>query len=292
MFSQANEIASEYTRPVIISQRFYDKTVECGCGAFVILNKDGWIASVAHILNSFFLHQQHTKEIEAFHKQIDAMKKDPKLNEKQRARMIKRVKTNPKWIVNHSFWWSVDGVELKDVKMIGEADLMVGRLEPFNPTTVKNYPILKNPQTTPVGTSLCKLGFPFHEIKATFDEPTNSFSIAPGVLPLPRFPIEGIYTRNANVGKSKDGKYDIRFLETSSPGLRGQSGGPIFDVKGQIWAIQSHTRHLPLGFSPKVLRDKKEVEENQFLNIGMGVHVDVLVAFLNDNGIQFNLSSE
>lgn len=176
--------------------------------------------------------------------------------------------------------------------MLGEADLLVGRLEPFDRTVVRNYPVLKNPQTTPVGTSLCKLGFPFHEIKATFDESTNNFTIAQGVLPLPRFPIEGIYTRNASAGKSKDGKYDIRFLETSTPGLRGQSGGPIFDVKGQIWAIQSHTRHLPLGFSPKVLKDKKEVEENQFLNVGLGVHVNVLVAFLNDNGIRFNLSGD
>lgn len=292
MFSKANEIASEYTKPVIISQRFYDKSVACGCGAFVIINEAGWIASVAHILNPLFLHQQHTKEINAFHKQIDSINKDPKLNYKQKARMIKRLKPNPKWIINHSLWWSVDGVELKDIKVLTEADLLVGRLDPYNPTSVKHYPILKNPQITPVGTSLCKLGYPFHEITATFDESNNSFSIDPNVFPLPRFPIEGIYTRNADAGRSKDGKYDIRFLETSTPSLRGQSGGPIFDVKGQIWAIQSHTRHLPLGFSPKLVKDKKEVEENQFLNVGMGVHISVLVSFLNDNGIPFNISSE
>ncbi|MFC1954559.1 hypothetical protein ACFLVZ_01900 [Chloroflexota bacterium] len=49
MFARAYDIASDYTRPVIISYRLYDKTVESGCGAFVILNEDGWILSVAHI---------------------------------------------------------------------------------------------------------------------------------------------------------------------------------------------------------------------------------------------------
>lgn len=38
------------------------------------------------------------------------------------------------------------------------------------------------------------------------------------------------------------------FIETSTPRLRGQSGGPIFDVNGAIWAIQSQTHHLKLGF--------------------------------------------
>jgi hypothetical protein len=32
--------------------------------------------------------------------------------------------------------------------------------------------------------------------------------------------------------------------------------------------------HLPLGFSPKVKKGREEIEENQFLNAGWGVHVE------------------
>lgn len=92
------------------------------------------------------------------------------------------------------------------------------------------------------------------------------------------------------IGKSKDGKYEIKFLETSSPGLRGQSGGPIFDSKGTIWAVQSQTMHLQLGFSPKIQKNGHEVEENQFLNVGLGIHPELIVAFLRDNNIKFDIS--
>ena len=153
------------------------------------------------------------------------------------------------------------------------------------------YPVFKDPiSNINIGTSLCKLGFPFHEIKASFDDAKNAFELAPGSVPLPLFPIEGIYTRNVIAGRSKDGKYEIKFLETSTPGLRGQSGGPIFDSNGTVWSLQSRTSHFPLGFSPKVKKDGKEVEENQFLNVGWGIHPELIVTFLRDNGVKFRLS--
>jgi len=168
--------------------------------------------------------------------------------------------------------------------------LAIGRLEPFNSDAITEYPILKNPSNLPHGTSLCKLGFPFHQINATYDETNGSFTLEPGSLPAPFFPIEGIFTRDIVKGKSSDGKYEIKFLETSSPGLMGQSGGPIFDSNGTVWSIQSHTEHLPLGFSPKIEKEGRIFEENQFLNVGRGIHPDILIKFLNDQGINFELS--
>jgi hypothetical protein len=43
MFSKAYEIASKFTHPVIVSMRFFDKTVESGLGSFIILNDEGWM---------------------------------------------------------------------------------------------------------------------------------------------------------------------------------------------------------------------------------------------------------
>lgn len=291
MFANAYKLASRFTQPVVISTRSFDKTVDCGCGAFIVVNDEGCIMTVAHLWKSYSAFKEHAKEISDYKEQVCAIEGDPRLDTKRKRRRIARLKANPKWITNHSFWWGWDGVQLKDIRAFTEGDLVIGRLDPFDSKAVPTYPVFKDPATNlNPGTSLCKLGYPFHEIEATFDEATNTFKLAPGAVPLPRFPIEGIYTRNVIVGKSKDGKYDIKLLETSSPGLRGQSGGPIFDVKGTVWAMQSRTKHFALGFRPKVKKDGEEVEENQFLNVGWGVHPELIVAFLRDNGVKFSLS--
>jgi hypothetical protein len=291
MFADAYDKARCFTLPVIISTRLFDGSVECGCGAFVVLNDEGWIMTVAHIWQSHFAYINHMSEIADYNQKLKEIEKSTSLDAKHKRKKIAQLKTNPQWITNHSFWWSFDGAQLKDVKSLSDGDLVIGRLEPFDPKKISTYPLLKDPTAhLKKGTSLCKLGFPFYQIKASFDSTKDAFVLAPETLPVPFFPLEGIYTREALGGKSKDGKYDIKFIETSSPGLRGQSGGPIYDTKGSIWALQSRTFHLPLGFSPKIIKNGKEVEENQFLNVGWGVHIELIIHFLRDNNVKFNLS--
>jgi hypothetical protein len=254
-------------------------------------NEEGWIVTVAHLWDPFFTFEQHTREISDYSRQLQIIEQDPRLDHQQKHKRIGLLKPNLRWITNHPFWWGRDGARLKDIRRLPEADLAIGRLEPFDSRSIPAYPVLKDPfRNLDVGTSLCKLGFPFHEIKASFNETANAFELAPNTVPLPRFPIEGIYTRNVVAGRSQDGRYEIKFLETSTPGLRGQSGGPIFDTNGTVWAIQSRTHHYQLGFSPKVLRDGREIEEIQFLNVGCGVHPELITAFLRDNRVRFRLS--
>jgi hypothetical protein len=270
----------------------FDKSVRCSLGSFVILNSEGWIATAAHMLNSFPTFDQHKLEIEAYKQSILLIEQNNKLTEKQKQKKKKGIKVNPEWITSHSLWWGHDGWNITDIRVLPQADLAIGRIIPFNPGDVLEYPTLKDPEKDLIpGTSLCKLGFPFHQPESTFDESTGAFILAPGVVPVPRFPIEGIYTRDLEAGFSPDGKYKIMFLETSSPGLRGQSGGPIFDTRGTLWAIQIQTNHLDLGFNPRIQRNGKSIEEYQFLNVGIGVHPQTLIAFLKDNGISFKLSS-
>ena len=38
------------------------------------------------------------------------------------------------------------------------------------------------------------------------------------------------------------------------------------------------------------MKNGKEIEENQFLNVGWGVHIELIVAFLRDNDVKFHLS--
>lgn len=129
------------------------------------------------------------------------------------------------------------------------ADLALGKIDGFDMSRVAIYPKLKNPCVNfDIGENLCKLGFSFHSISPIYDETTNAFELPPEALPIPLFPIEGIFTRTLVM---KEGSSSAKFVETSSPGLRGQSGDPTFDTKGRVWAIQSRTIHHPLGFSPE-----------------------------------------
>jgi len=291
VFAKAYALASEFTQPLIISTRLYGGEVKCGVGAFVVLNKEGWIVTAAHVWDPFLARQKHAKDIQQYEAALQAIQSDTAASTKQKANKVRQLKSDPQWISAHSFWWAWPEVRHKEFSVRSDIDLALARLEPFDPAMVKAYPTIKDPsKNMDPGTSLCRLGYPFHEIDATYDEETRTFNLAPDALPLPRFPIEGIYTRNCVFGKSQDGKYEVKFLETSSPGLRGQSGGPIFDVNGTVWAIQSRTKSFPLEFSPKTKKGNLEIEEYQFLNVGWGVHPEVLISFLRDKNIDFKLS--
>lgn len=175
MFADAYEKARCFTLPVIISTRFFDGSVECGCGAFVVLNDEGWIITVAHLWQSHFAYKKHTSEIDDYNLKLKSIEQSPNLDAKHKRKKIAQLKTNPRWITNHSFWWGFDGAQLKDVKPLPEGDLVIGRLEPFDAKRISVYPVLKDPASRlRHGTSLCKLGFPFYDIKASFDSAQNT----------------------------------------------------------------------------------------------------------------------
>jgi hypothetical protein len=274
MFSKAYSLASKYTFPVLISNRFFDGTVESGVGSFVIINDEGWIITAAHVLGGLQKHHQDIHKINEYNSKINFTSTSP----------------DPKWIKNHSLWFGADHHLVRQFHIMHENDLAIGKIENYNPAFVKEYPVFKNPKGVLPGTSLCKLGYPFYDVKASFDEKENRFRFDPSVFPIPTFPLDGIMTRNVITGQSPDKLFDFKWLETSTPGLKGQSGGPTFDTEGRIWAIQSQTRHLPLGFSPKILKEGNEIEENQFLNVGWGIHVETILKFLDSRQVKYKVS--
>ncbi len=146
------------------------------------------------------------------------------------------------------------------------------------------------------GRSLCRLGFPFHSVQPVFHPERNAFELPPGSIPLPLFPNDGILTRIVEVEVAPPldppPPFKFQFIETSSPGLLGQSGGPIFDQNGTVWGIQSRTVHHPLGFSPPVPGGKPSEKEHQFMNVGWGVHAETIVGAMRDLGIAFALSND
>ena len=291
MFADAILKAQPYTLPVIISKRYWSGASEAGLAAFMVINEAGWILTSWHVMADFVLFEQHTQEMRAYQSQVTQVKSSGQLTEREKGRQLRRLRAEPRWITNLSYFWGQSGIETPRTFFRDElADIALLKLDNLDTSHVAAYPVFKNPASgLPVGTLLCRLGFPFHAVKTDFDPVTGNFNVAPGVLPVPFFPLEGMHTRVAQIVDASTGR-QVKFVETSSPGLGGQSGGPIFDSEGNVWAMQSRTVHFPLGFSPKVKEPNREVVEHQFLNVGLGVHVEEIIRMLRANRISFRMS--
>lgn len=288
MFAKACAIARQFTFPIIISFRTSDGKCTSGIGAFVVINEDGWFITAFHImaqLNKLGLAHKEYKETIEKRAEIENMG----LKKHLKMERLNKLRIHSTAVTNFSVLLSWQGVTIGDVYGIPEADIAVGKLINFRKEMVKIYPKFKDPkEPMDQGTSLCKLGFPFHSIEPTFNE-QKGFILPPGSLPIPIFPIDGIYTRTVNIQNNTGKKYPLMFIETSTPGLKGQSGGPTFDVNGAIWAIQSQTHHMKLGFGDNQ-KHTKELEhlKNQYLNVGWGTHALTITSFLNEQNISYH----
>ncbi len=285
MFARAYELASQYTRPFITSARHYDGRVECSVAAFVVLNDEGWIITAAHMLELATAHAAHQSEIAEYERHAAAIDAGEG-TAKGKTKRVRALAARPDWVRNYSLWTGWDGRIVSEFHVLPGVDLALGRLEPFEPSLVGAYPLFAERSDALPGTCVCKLGYPFHSVSTTFDEAADAFVFAEGTFPLPQFPLEGIVTRTRVSDRGRESGIEVVFLETSSPGLRGQSGGPIFDTRGRVLGIQVHTVHYPLGFSPAVERDGQRLEEHQFLNTGVGVHVQTVLSFLRRHGVR------
>lgn len=280
MFVEACRKAAEFTRPLVVSSVRQDGTVGTECSTFIVINKDGWIVSAAHVFDSFVkfqTDQNKIREIKEINESRKGLLKTPS----------SEIKLDPALLTHHSMWWGWDGVNLRDVYVNRQIDVAVGRLEPFDSSWVKEYPVLIDPRRAARGTSLCRIGYAFLEIGSEFKEELNAFSIPKIDSERALFPNECIHTRSIDQGVSKDGGYRMDYIETSTPGLKGQSGGPILDRDGKLYAVQVKTSHLPLGFHPVASYDGNNMVENQFLNLGVGVSMTTVRQILDERGVNY-----
>lgn len=298
MFAKAYSIACQFTRPIVISYRQANGNCSAVIGTVVIINEEGWFVTAFHILKSIQDMSQSLAEynrVLSIRKQIED---NTNLKHHERARQLNINKIPPNLITNYSIWCGHDGLQIGNLGGIPSIDLGVGKISNFDKALISVYPKFKDPsKPMEICRSLCKLGFPFHSIIPVFHQATNSFELPAGSVPLPFFPIDGIFTRQvlSAFPNTPDNprNYPLLLIETSTPGLKGQSGGPTFDVEGNIWAIQSQTRSYSLGFeanNANWTQKQKEHYENEHFHVGLGIHTQTIIGFLRENNIKFNLS--
>ena len=161
--------------------------------------------------------------------------------------------------------------------------------EPFDRSWVPEFPVLRDVVANPIvqGMSVCRLGYPFHTIQPVWGADRGEFALPQGAFPVPSFALDGVVARfHRSVA---EGGHEATFIATSTPGLRGQSGGPLLDAEGRLCGIQSHTAHLDLGFDGHFSAGEQLMAERQFLNVGAATHVSDVRSVLDEAGVSYNL---
>jgi hypothetical protein len=295
VFRRAFEIVGVYTRPVIISRKTVDGKCASSIGAYIIVNDEGWILTAFHIIKmlvDLVTESQTVKDIIARRSVVIC---DTTMTRKAKNKALGQLpKPKPEATTDVSAWWGADGINLIDPQHgIEGVDLTVTKIGPIPPNWVSDYPVFKDPSKGILpGVSLARLGYPFQPLNPTWDAAQNRFNLALSAPHPPVFLNEGVLSRMIDLQfpNQPPSPFPLCWIETSSPGLKGQSGGPIFDVEGTVWGIQSNTYPYPLGFDPDDPNSKGK-KLHQFLNVGRGVHPITIVELLKSQGVKHSLSN-
>jgi hypothetical protein len=290
VFREANAIARQFTRPIVMSRKTIGGSCSAAIGAYTLLNQDGFFLTAFHIFKQWQEMLEGLNQTRKIKADVAAIQNDDTLTgDEKRRRLKKQDKPHNGMIEDASLWLGVDGLGIEFSGGFEAIDLGIGKLQNFDSGTVTTFPVLKDPaKDYEPGVSLCRLGYPFFSIVPTFDANTSSFQL-PSVPPF--FSSEGILCRMMEFVPDAGQPlfpFPMQWIETSSPGLRGQSGGPIFDENGTVWGIQSNTFCYPLGFEPETQQGQKI---HQFLSVGRGVHMSTIIAALQQQNVNFSLSA-
>lgn len=291
MFVEAIETVDQFTRPIHFIIRYYGGSdIIPGTGTLFFVNDHGYAITCKHvarqILHAPSIYENYLK----FTAELRKFERDPGL-ETQRNLLEDKYKINsqtPIRILSH-FVNCVSSYKSLSIYLHPSQDLAIIHFRDFETKSYQGYArFLKNSRQIKQGKYLCRLGYPFPEFtNYQFDKHTNDIHwTKEGRVNTPSFPIDGIVTRHIGDNNNVVG------IEMSTPGLRGQSGGPLFDGNGTVYGMQSSTRHLHLGFDQvnrEVITDgqRRKVSNYPFLDVGQCVHVDVIKNFLREKNVRF-----
>jgi hypothetical protein len=290
MFRNAIEIVNPYTFKVVVAIRRMDGKVDTAIFTALALNETGDFLSCAHafhIMNDFKKHQELMQTNLSKRDEIKKMDLNPDLEKREILKTI----GNPHWITHIDFYLPKlqTSIDLDTLKVDPKKDLATFRLKKWINPHIKSFPrFYNNYNHMQVGTSLCRLGFAFNATKVAF-VPNKGFLFIENKNVSDSYPNDGILTRIRQIANIPNLVFNANFIETSTPGLKGQSGGAIFDTEGIIYGIQSHTSHLPLDMAVPFPQNGPVVTlENQVLNVGLAVHAKEIEYFLESHNIAYN----
>lgn len=290
MFVAAIEQTAKFTRPIHIIFRFFGSTeVHSGAASLFFVNPDGWALTCRHVAEQLVAADNLQQRYQAFNIERAT------LTAKRRRQFEKDLERKHGFArgqvieIKQRFVNCVEGP--LNIALITHPTLDVALLKfsDFTALGCATFPVFgQSGGDLKQGRFLCRLGFPFPEFtNFAYNAVTDSIDWnEQGQQHTPRFPIDGMVTRHL-----LNPAGTIVGFELSTPGLRGQSGGPAFDTEGRVWGMQSSTAHLDLDFDVdiEVVRNgsKKHVRDSAFLHVGHCIHVNALKDFMRQHAVNF-----
>ena len=292
MFINAIEKVAHFTRPVHSILRTYaGKQVIPSAATLFFVNEEGYAITCKHVAEMLLSSEAINQLYQQFKNEKQQLVNDPKQKQLVKGLELKyKLNADQTIQLKNNFVDCVDIMSGFTFNLHPTLDLAIIKFNDYNKLHYTEYArFLKDETKIQQGKFLCRLGFPFPEFtNYTYNSITDDIEwTSTGVNVSPRFPIEGMVTRFLADEPNK-----MYGIELSTPGLRGQSGGPLFDNNGIVYGMQFSTKHLHLGFD---LVDKeimvntsiKKVSDYSFIHLGQCIHVNVIKAFLKQHNVKY-----
>ncbi|HAO46861.1 MAG TPA: trypsin-like peptidase domain-containing protein [Ferruginibacter sp.] len=291
MFQEAIEKVLQFTRPLHSISRTYGGLLLPGSSTFFFVNGNGVAITCKHVAEMIPAAESINQHFAKFKSELRALPNDNKYKRNVQGLELK-YKYLPETSIQlkNNFLNCFDQIREITCHAHPTLDLAILEFKGFNKIFYSSHArFIKDSSRIKQGMSLCRIGYPFPEFSNFRHNPdtddiewTNT-----GNPNSPSFPIDGIVTRFVASNPA-----DVTGIEMSTPGLRGQSGGPLFDSHGIVYGMQFATNHLHLGFDLKdheIISNGKrtKVSNNPFLHVGICVHADKIKEFLKEKNISF-----
>lgn len=291
MFAEAIKEVGGFTRPILtISRTYHNNVIQPGSGTLFFVNDEGCAVTTKHIVQALVAADQINERYAEFKSKLEEV---PVNKRKATRKMLERkygYKAGTVIQQKSTFVDCVTGGTGFTCVVHPDYDLAILK---FNEPETINYQghaiFARDGSYAEPGDFFCRLGFPFPEFtNFAYDEQRDEIVWTDdGRVATPRFPIDGMMTRHLADG---DGK--IFGIEMSTPGLRGQSGGPLFDDDGIIYGMQFATKHLHLGFDIMDMKIQsggieRTINNQPFLHVGQCIYVEIIKEFLREQNIEF-----
>ncbi len=298
MYVNAIEDVSRFTRPIqFISRNYNEKIVTGGAATIFFVNEFACAVTCKHVIDLIGNRTNINQNYANFRKErAELLEKTGNSRDYRYLKALKLLeekynfRSDTMVELNERFLDCTADSEMR-FRWINHPkyDLAIIIFDNFEQPLYQSYArFLKDSSGLKQGKSLCRLGYPFPEFtNFQYNESTDEIAWTnTGITNTPRFPIDGMLTRHLVENN------EIFGVELSTPGLRGQSGGPLFDQNGLVCGMQSKTNALHLGFdmmdAQHIINGKAIKVNNQpFLHVGHCIHVDIIKSFLTQNNIKF-----
>ena len=251
MFQDACNTASSFIRPVVTMWAYEDNKVRASLGTGMLLNDQGWFLTAGHTLGTLVQNL-----IQMAHIQVPGIQ----ITNKQIA--------GKKIVATTLRFGDFGGVANFNLDAL--LDLGVGQISGFTAKKNQQYATLRK-RPVMQGELLCRIGYPFQDNpKINYDSGNFEFEDDFNIIP---FVNEALVSRIIPVERRK-------LIETSSPGLMGQSGGPLMDKGRYVCGVQVHTKHYPLNFP-------RTTGQESYLDVGRAVDVDTVMNYLDTLNVDY-----